>query len=71
MASRVLTPTQGISRPQAKPLAAATPMRTPVKEPGPAATATAPMSFAVRLSCFNRSWAMTIRVWLWVRPVFW
>ena len=41
MASRVDTPQQGILLPQAKPLAAATPMRTPVKEPGPSATAMA------------------------------
>ena len=53
------------------PLAAATPMRTPVKEPGPSATATAVTSVMVLPHCFSRSSAMTIRVWLWVRPVFW
>ena len=41
IASNVETPQQGSSFAQAKPLAAATPMRTPVKLPGPAATATA------------------------------
>mgnify|MGYP002544351266 CR=1 FL=1 len=54
-----------------KPFAAATPMRTPVKEPGPAATATALTSATVFPHWRSRFSAMTIRVWLWVRPVFW
>ena len=70
MAPRVLTAQQGSSFPQAKPFAAATPMRTPVKEPGPAATATTSTSPGVRARVFSISWAMTIRVWLWVSPVF-
>ena len=51
-------------------VAAATPMRTPVKEPGPSATATAETSSAVLPHCFSISSAMTINVWLWVKPVF-
>ena len=71
MLSRVDTPYTGSDPPQAKPLAAETPMRTPVKEPGPAATASAVTSAAVLPQAFSRSSAMTINVWLWVRPVFW
>lgn len=39
MASSVETPMQGSSLAQASPLAALMPMRSPVKEPGPTATA--------------------------------
>ena len=35
-----------------------------------AATATASTSLGPRPHCFNMSWAMTMRVWLWVMPVF-
>ena len=71
MASRVERPQQGVLWGKARPLTQDTPMRTPVKEPGPSATATAVTSVTVLPHWFSRSWAMTIRVWLWVSPVFW
>ena len=55
----------------ASPLAAATPMRTPVKDPGPAATATTSIPSRVRPVFFSRSAAMGIRVAEWVSPLFW
>ena len=55
---------------QARPLAAATPMRTPVKEPGPTATAMTSISSRVRPVFFRRSAAMGMRVAEWVSPVF-
>ena len=42
------TPMAGFSSAQQRPLTAATPMRTPVKEPGPRATATASSSDLIR-----------------------
>ena len=69
MASRVETPTAGLSAAKASPLAAATPMRIPVKDPGPAATATASMSAMVSSVFFKMPSTMGIRVRLWVRPV--
>ena len=44
-------------------------MRMPVKDPGPAATATAPQSWTVRPVFFSMVSTMGIRVRLWVRPV--
>ena len=70
MASSVETPQHGISRPHAKPLAAATPMRTPVKLPGPAVQATASMSFAVSSVISSRRCADSSSVRLCVRPQF-
>ena len=70
MEARVEQPAQGFSAAQAKPLAVATPMRSPVKEPGPAATAMRSTWAGVRPQAFSRSRAMGSRVWLWVRPVW-
>ena len=70
MASSVETPAQGSSPPQQKPLAAAAPMRTPVKLPGPLAQVTASTSFAVRSQFSKRSAASFIRVLEWVWPLF-
>ena len=69
MASRVDTPMQGLSAAQAKPFTAAIPMRSPVKEPGPAATAMASISERVNSLFFSMSSTMGIKVRLWVRPV--
>ena len=69
MASRVDTPIQGLSAAQARPFTVAMPMRRPVKEPGPAATATASISSRVSSLFFSMSATMGIRVRLWVRPV--
>ncbi len=71
MASRVEQGAQGLSPGHASPLAAATPMRTPVKDPGPAATATTSIPSRVRPVFFSRSAAMGIRVAEWVSPLFW
>jgi hypothetical protein len=70
MASRVETPTAGFSAAKASPLAAATPMRMPVKDPGPTATATAPQSSRRMPALARMPSTMGIRVRLWVRPVF-
>ncbi len=43
-ASNVATPTSGMSSPNANPFAVLTPIRSPVYEPGPFETATAPIS---------------------------
>ena len=70
MASSVDTPQQGLSAAQASPFRADTPIRRPVKLPGPAATASRSMSAS---DCsLSRSMASTsgIRVRLWVSPVF-
>ena len=69
MASRVETAAQGLSAAKASPLAAETPMRMPVKDPGPAATATASQSRTVRPVFFSMASTMGIRVRLWVSPV--
>ncbi len=71
MDSRVEQAAQSLSSPQASPLAVATPMRSPVKEPGPAATAITSTSDRLTSQFFNRSWAMGSRVRLWVRPLCW
>ena len=71
MASSVDTPQQGSSSAQANPLAADTPIRSPVKLPGPAATAINPMSLAVSPAFFSMLSISGIRVTLWVRPIFW
>ena len=68
-AARVDTAAQGLSAAQASPLAAETPMRTPVKDPGPAETATASRSAALMPVFFSRSSTRGIRVRLWVSPV--
>ena len=70
MASNVDTPQQGRSSAQASPLAADMPMRSPVKLPGPAATAINPMSCAVKAACCSMESTNGIRVTLWVRPMF-
>ena len=71
MDSRVEQAAQGLFPGQASPLAADTPMRSPVKDPGPAAA-------AMRSTCSrptpqrrSRSSAMGSRVTEWVRPLFW
>jgi hypothetical protein len=69
MASRVETATAGFSAAKANPLAAATPMRMPVKDPGPTDTAMASQSRTVRPVFFKIPSTMGIRVRLWVRPV--
>ncbi len=71
MASSVETPTAGFSSAQHRPLTAATPMRTPVKEPGPRATATASsadLSVPVDASRFS---TIGSSVALCVRPEHW
>ena len=70
MEARVEQGAQGLSPFHARPLAAATPMRMPVKDPGPAATAMTSISSRVRPVFFKRSAAMGIRVAEWVRPLF-
>ena len=60
---------QGFSAPQARPLAAAMPMRRPVKDPGPTATAMASMSERARALFCSMASTIGIRVRLWVRPV--
>ena len=71
MDSRVEQGAQGLSSGHASPLAAATPMRTPVKEPGPAATAITSMSCRASPVFFSRSDTMGMRVAEWVSPLFW
>ena len=66
-AARVDTAAQGLS--QANPLAAETPMRTPVKDPGPAETAITSKSAAVISVLRKSSSTRGIRVRLWVSPV--
>ena len=70
MASNVDTPIQGSWRGQANPLAVDKPMRSPVKEPGPLATAMTSTwdSWCPQLS--SMVWHMGNRVRLWVRPLF-
>ena len=70
MASRVEQPAQGSSAAQARPLAAATPMRRPVKDPGPAATAITSTWSRVSWLLASMSRTMGSRVRLWVRPLF-
>ena len=69
MASRVETPAQGLSSAIAMPFTQETPMRTPVKEPGPAVTAN-------RSTCSRGTWVQRrscstigMSVWLWVSLV--
>ena len=70
MAASVDTPTAaGLSTEKARPLAAETPMRMPVKEPGPTATAMASMSDSFKSVFFRMCSTMGIKVRLWVRPV--
>ena len=68
-AARVDTAAQGLSAAQASPLAAETPMRTPVKDPGPAETAITSRSAAVISVLRKSSSTRGIRVRLWVSPV--
>ena len=70
MDSRVEQAAQSLSAPQDNPLAVATPMRSPVKDPGPAATAITSTSSREVPQFFSRSRAMGSRVRLWVRPLF-
>ena len=70
-AARVDTAAQGLSTAQASPLAAETPIRTPVKDPGPAETATASRSARAMPVFFSKSSTRGIRVRLWVSPVSW
>jgi hypothetical protein len=51
--SRVGMPKRGTPREKASPLAAATPIRRPVKEPGPTDTLTAVRSFTVTDAAFR------------------
>ena len=70
MDSRVEQPAQGRWAAQASPLAVATPMRSPVKEPGPTATAITSTCSSPVPQLFSRSRTMGSRVRLWVRPLF-
>lgn len=71
MDSRVEQAAQGLFPGQASPLAAATPMRRPVKEPGPAATAMSSTASKAVPQLSSRDTAMGMRVREWVRPLFW
>ena len=71
MASSVDTPRQGFSSGQARPLAVAMPMRSPVKEPGPLATAIRSISDRLTPQLFSIPSHRGIRVRLWVSPLFW
>ena len=71
MDSSVEQAAQGFSSGQARPFAADTPIRSPVKEPGPAATATTSTSARVWPQCSSMDCTMGIRVREWVRPLFW
>ena len=71
MDSRVEQGAQGFSPAQANPLAVAAPIRRPVKEPGPAATAITSTSSTASPQFFSRSFTMGSRVRLWVRPLHW
>ena len=62
---------QGLSAPSASPLTVATPMRTPVNEPGPCATANASTSSSATPQFWSRLSAMGSSVREWVRPQFW
>ena len=67
IAARVETPIQGLSCAKASPLTAATPIRTPVNEPGPLAIASASISSSVSAASSSIWPIMGISVWLWVR----
>ena len=71
MAARVETPVAGFSAPQHRPFTAATPMRMPVKEPGPRATATASTSESFVSVFFSMSSTMGSSVRLCVSPEHW
>ena len=68
MASSVDTPMAGFCAPQASPLAVDTPMRTPVNEPGPRATAMASTSASLVSVFFSICSAIGSSVQLCVRP---
>ena len=70
IASSVETGIAGSSAPQHRPLAAAAPMRTPVKLPGPLAQATKSKSAGESWQSSSRSLASFIMVRLWVWPSF-
>ena len=70
MEARVEQGAHSLSPGQASPFAVATPMRSPVKEPGPAATAITSASSRVCPQFFSMSCTMGSRVRLWVRPLF-
>ena len=70
MASSVDTPQQDLLSGKASPLMQATPIRTPVKEPGPAETANKFISFTDSPAQSNAAFAMGSSVWLWVCRVF-
>ena len=71
MAARVETPIAGFCAPQHRPFTAATPMRMPVNEPGPRATATASTSASFVSVFFKRSSTMGSSVRLCVSPEHW
>ena len=68
MASSVDTPQQGSALAHASPLAADTPMRIPVKLPGPWATAMISISSIVSPAVFSIPSSSGISVTLWVSP---
>ena len=70
MAASVDTPQQGSSLAQASPLAADTPMRRPVKLPGPLVTAMSPISSSVSPAACSIPSRRGISVTLWVSPRF-
>ena len=70
MDSSVEQGAQSLSSTHARPLAAATPMRSPVKDPGPAATATTSTSGSVCPLLTSILSTMGSSVRLWVRPLF-
>ena len=69
MAAREETAAQGVPRATAMPLTAETPMRTPVKEPGPQSTATSPISRSFTPQVSSRPCAIGISVWLCILRV--
>ena len=69
MASSVDTPMAGFCAPQASPLAVDTPMRTPVNEPGPRATAMASTSASLVSVFFSICSTIGSSVQLCVRPL--
>ena len=68
IARSVETPAQGMFRAIAMPLTQETPMRTPVKEPGPAETAMRSTSSSVRPE--RRSTLSTIGISVWLCVCF-
>ena len=71
IAASVETPMQGLSAAQARPFTVAIPMRIPVKDPGPCATAKQSICFISVSAFLSRSSAIGSSVRLWVSPLHW